>query len=119
MRKRFVDDIWRAKLQVDIELEAERLRSSSGSNNSEVEGNILGVENAGEELMASLKNLGLFQDMKDMVAEMDADGFVCLPELRWLACGNHLPQLPEKEMRSLFYVEPAGLAARLLWWKPF
>ncbi|KAK3845748.1 MAG: hypothetical protein J3R72DRAFT_418351 [Linnemannia gamsii] len=45
-------------------------------------------------------NLGLLQDVVDMVEEMDTDEFVCLPALRRLACGHHLEQRPEKELGS-------------------
>ena len=72
---------------------------------------ILGTGAQDNELMAGLKNLGLMQDVKDMVAEMDTDDFVLLPELRQLACGRHLEQSPEKEMRSIFYVKPTNLSS--------
>lgn len=80
---------------------------------------ILGVRAGDEELLASLKNLSLLQDVIDMVTEMDADDFVCLSSLRRLACGRHLEQSPEKEISSIFYVEPpqpAGLTSWLSSW---
>jgi hypothetical protein len=79
---------------------------------------ILGPRAKDEQLMKSLNNLGLLKDVKEMVEEMDTDEYVCLPELRRLACGHHLEQSPEKELRSLFYVGPGGMTAWLSQWSP-
>ncbi|KAF9122408.1 hypothetical protein BGW39_009769 [Mortierella sp. 14UC] len=84
----------------ETKLETDRLQRIAG-----VVHRIVGPGADDEELMASLASLGLLQDVKDMMVEMDKRDYVCLPELQLLACGNHLARRPEKEMRSLFYVE--------------
>ncbi|KAF9117946.1 hypothetical protein BGW39_001635, partial [Mortierella sp. 14UC] len=65
-----------------------------------------GMDTAAEEVLANLASLGLLQDVKDMMDEMDKHDYVCLPSLQLLACGNYLAQRPEKEMWSQFYFEP-------------
>ena len=79
---------------------------------------ILCADNADEELVASLRILGLLQEVKEKLVEMDTDEFVCLPELRWLAYGHHLAQPTEKEFQSLYYCEPPSLTAKLRRWWP-
>ncbi|KAF9097521.1 hypothetical protein BGX23_008599 [Mortierella sp. AD031] len=100
-RRRAIVDGWASRLEEEAVLEAARLESNTTATND-----LLGKGADNLELMAGLKSLGLLQDVKDMVEEMDTDGFVCLPELRQVACGYHLEQSPEKEMRSVFYVDP-------------
>ncbi|KAF9082191.1 hypothetical protein BGX23_012721 [Mortierella sp. AD031] len=100
-QRRAIVDEWTARLKEEATLEVVRLWT-----NSTIANDILGSGTDDPELMARLKNLGLLQDVKEMVEEMDSDDFVCLPELRQLACGSHLEQTPEKELRSLFYVQP-------------
>ncbi|KAG0217429.1 hypothetical protein BGX33_010614 [Mortierella sp. NVP41] len=94
-RRRAIVDGWASRLEEEAVLEAARLESNTTATND-----LLGKGADNLELMAGLKSLGLLQDVKDMVEEMDTDGFVCLPELRQVACGYHLEQSPEKEMRS-------------------
>ncbi|KAF9090287.1 hypothetical protein BGX29_011555 [Mortierella sp. GBA35] len=100
-QRRAIVDEWTARLKEEATLEVVRLWT-----NNTIANDILGSGTDDPELMAGLKNLGLLQDVKEMLEEMDSDDFVCLPELRQLACGSHLEQTPEKELRSLFYVQP-------------
>jgi hypothetical protein len=109
-RKDVVDG-WFVRLREEAKLEVNRLENSTG-----VADETLGPRAMDERLMAGLKNLGLLQDVVDMIAEMDRDDYSILPELFKVACGQHLGQHPEKEMRSLFYNPPSGLASRLLNW---
>ncbi|KAG0061497.1 hypothetical protein BGZ89_011397 [Linnemannia elongata] len=109
--RRDVVDGWFITLRDEAKKEANRQRNSA-----RIEDEILGARANDEKLMAGLRNLGLLQDVVDMVTEMDTDEYSILPELYKVACGVHYEQNPEKEMRSLFYSPPAGLASRLLSW---
>ncbi|KAF9122407.1 hypothetical protein BGW39_009768 [Mortierella sp. 14UC] len=114
VRRRQLVEGWLWRLEHEAKLEADRLQSTAGAAIG-----LLGPGADDEKLMASLASLGLLQDVKDVMVTMDKYGFVCLPSLQLLACGDHLPQRPEKEMRSLFYVEPLGLIERLSNYSPF
>ncbi|KAG0080958.1 hypothetical protein BGZ90_010724 [Linnemannia elongata] len=81
----------RARLETDTGASSVRRTAAAAARGDDVE------------LMTGLQKLGLLQDVRDMVLEMDGDNFVCLPELYQLAVGQfHLEQTPEKEMRSTF-----------------
>ncbi|KAG0274016.1 hypothetical protein BGZ95_010184 [Linnemannia exigua] len=113
-----ITEWWVRMLKDEAALEAKRLeRISAGANMA-----IIGEGAEDVELMDSLKNLGLLLDVKIMVEKMNDIDFVCLPELRLLACGRHLEQSPEKEMRSVFYVKPGqppGFLSMLSFLNPF
>ncbi|KAF9906079.1 hypothetical protein EC991_001087 [Linnemannia zychae] len=94
-----IADGWTQRMEDETALDARRLESRS----TEMEMTILGDGVDDVELMDSLKNLGLLVDVKEMVKEMIDPEFVCLPELRRLACGRHLEQSPEKEISSVFH----------------
>ncbi|KAG0315699.1 hypothetical protein BGZ97_007933 [Linnemannia gamsii] len=98
-RRREIVEGWTSRLEEEAVMEITRLAKSEGNE-------VLGVGDGDGGLLVSMRNLGMLQDVKDMVVEMDTDEFVCLPELQQLACGNHLEQRPEKEIRSLFYSAP-------------
>ncbi|KAG9072938.1 hypothetical protein KI688_000719 [Linnemannia hyalina] len=109
--RRDVIDGWVVKLREEAMKEGSRQED-----NAKIADEILGPRAGDEKLMGGLRNLGLLQDVVDMVTEMDTDGYSILPELYKVACGMHYEQNPEKEMRSLFYSPPAGLTSRLLNW---
>ncbi|KAF9548677.1 hypothetical protein EC957_005916 [Mortierella hygrophila] len=92
-RRRTVDR-WTTLLELEAVKERARLKTGTGTNY--VQGAVGGQD---VELMTGLQKLGLLEDVRDMVLEMDGDDFVCLPELYQLAVGRpHLEQTPEKEM---------------------
>lgn len=97
----WVADGWKHMPALEAAKEEARLKNSSMETDQ-----VLGAAAAkgpDGELIADLQNLGLLQDVKDMIFEMDRDDFVYLPELYQLAAGRlHLEQTPEKEMRSIF-----------------
>lgn len=100
-RRRIIDK-WTNFLELEAVKEGARLKTDTGTNY--VQGTAAApVRGQGVELMTGLQKLGLLQDVRDMVLEMDGDDFVCLPELYQLAVGRvHLEQAPEKEIRSTF-----------------
>ena len=104
-RRRIVDR-WTILLELEAVKEGARLKTDTGTNY--VQGAAAAaVRGQDVELMTGLQKLGLLQDVRDMVLEMDGDDFVCLPELYQLAVGRlHLEQTPEKEMRSTFDIPP-------------
>ncbi|KAK3819403.1 MAG: hypothetical protein JOS17DRAFT_794058 [Linnemannia elongata] len=103
-RRRAIVEDWKESCKREGDWESLHLWKDAG-----VPMDILGSGRDDVELMKSLKNQGLLQDVVDVVKEMDTDEFDCLPELRQLACGRHLEQTPEKEMRSIFHSGPSGL----------
>ncbi|KAF9278928.1 hypothetical protein BGZ88_000274 [Linnemannia elongata] len=99
-RRRIVDG-WTVLLERETVKEGARLETDTGANC--VRRAAAAARGDDVELMTGLQKLGLLQDVRDMVLEMDGDNFVCLPELYQLAVGQfHLEQTPEKEMRSTF-----------------
>lgn len=98
-RRRIAVEYWTWLLKNEAVQEARRLEDSSV---------ILGMEVGDVELLESMDNLGLLQDVKDMVEEMDKDGFVCLPELRRLGYCGQLEQHPERVLKSVFYKRSSG-----------
>ncbi|OAQ36855.1 hypothetical protein K457DRAFT_886258 [Linnemannia elongata AG-77] len=113
-RRRQLVDGWTWRLEQEAELDTERMK-----NRTVEDEDVLGVEGDYDDLMSSIRHLGLLQDVKELLLEMDRGDFECLPELQVVACGNHLPRRPEREMGSLFSMEPPGLVARLADWNPF
>lgn len=85
-------------------------------NSAKIADEILGSRAGDEKLMDGLRNLGLLQDVVDMVTEMDTDEYSILPELYKVACGVHYEQNPEKEMRSLFSSPLVTLVSTLWSW---
>ncbi|KAF8929234.1 hypothetical protein BGZ47_001189 [Haplosporangium gracile] len=108
-RRRAIVEDWKELCEREVDVESARLRNVAGFPIT-----MLGSGGSDVELMDSLENLGLFRDVVDVVKEMDTDEFDCLPELRQLACGRHLEQTPEKEMRSVFYSGPSGIVGEWL-----
>ncbi|KAG0271573.1 hypothetical protein BGZ95_000611 [Linnemannia exigua] len=100
-RRREMVETWSSgKLKAEIVLEQSR-KEDMRTVSATLDGTLLGARVwEDDELLNSLKNLGLLQDVVDMVEEMDTDKFVCLPALRRLAFGHHLEQSPEKELGS-------------------
>lgn len=96
-RRRQLVDGWTWGLEQEAALDTERMKSRT-----EEDKDILSVEGDYDDLMSSIRHLGLLQDVKEVLLEMDRRDFECLPELHVVACGDHLPQRPEREMRSLF-----------------
>ncbi|KAF9334935.1 hypothetical protein BGZ91_010671 [Linnemannia elongata] len=98
-RRRIVDG-WTILLEREAVKERARLETDTGA--SSVRRTAAAAARGDDvELMTGLQKLGLLQDVRDMVLEMDGDNFVCLPELYQLAVGQfHLEQTPEKEMRT-------------------
>ncbi|KAG0283936.1 hypothetical protein BGZ97_008360, partial [Linnemannia gamsii] len=94
---------WRLEQEAALDMEREKNRTAEDSE-------VIGAEEDSDNLMMmkNLRNLGLLQDVKDVLLEMDRRNFEYLPELQEVACGDHLPQRPEKEIRSLFYMKPPG-----------
>jgi hypothetical protein len=113
-KRKAIVDAWRGHCQWEDGLEDARERNTAGFPIT-----LLGSGGDDVNLMDSMKSLGLLRDVVDMVAEMDTEEFVCLPELRQLACGRHLEQTPEKEMRSVFYTGSFGISGWLSSWRPF
>ncbi|KAF9118600.1 hypothetical protein BGX30_004461, partial [Mortierella sp. GBA39] len=104
-RRRAIVNDWKESYEREADVESVRLLGVAGFSII-----LLGSGRTDLELMESLKNQGLLRDVVDAVKEMDTDEFDCLPELRRLACGRHLDQTPEKEMRSVFHPGgPSGL----------
>jgi hypothetical protein len=105
---------WRLEQEAALDMEREKNRTAEDSE-------VIGAEEDSDNLMMmkNLRNLGLLQDVKDVLLEMDRRNFEYLPELQEIACGDHLPQRPEKEIRSLFYMKPPGFVSRLFEWSPF
>ncbi|KAH7059967.1 hypothetical protein BKA57DRAFT_446076 [Linnemannia elongata] len=100
-RRRIVDG-WTILLEREAVKEGARLETDTGANCVRRAASAA-ARGDDVELMTGLQKLGLLQDVRDMVLEMDGDNFVCLPELYQLAVGQfHLEQTPEKEMRSTF-----------------
>ncbi|KAG0289649.1 hypothetical protein BGZ96_006843 [Linnemannia gamsii] len=92
-------------LELEAAEEEARVKNSSSMETDQVLRAAAGAKDRDGGLMTDMQNLGLLQDVKDMILEMDRDAFVCLPELYQLAVGRlHLEQTPEKEMRSTFDV---------------
>jgi hypothetical protein len=107
-RRRIVVEHWTQLLQNEAVQESGRLESITLGERSV----ILGMGTNDVELLDSMKNLGLLQDVKEMVDEMDKDGFVCLPELRRLGYCGQLEQHPERVIKSVFYERSsAGLGS--------
>ncbi|KAK5829015.1 hypothetical protein F5H01DRAFT_329357 [Linnemannia elongata] len=102
-RRRAIVEEWKEKCEREADLESMRLRGVAVSPKL-----LLGSGHMEFELMERLKNQGLLRDVVDAVRDMDTDEFDCLPELRRLACGRHLEQTPEKEMRSVFHSGLSG-----------
>lgn len=102
-RRRAIVEDWKESCEVEAHFESLRLRSMAGYSTI-----MLGSGHVDSELVESLMNQGLLRDVMDVLKEMDTDEFDCLPELRRLACGRHLEQSPEKEMRSVFHSGPSG-----------
>ncbi|KAG0277557.1 hypothetical protein BGZ95_005728 [Linnemannia exigua] len=48
-----------------------------------------------------LENLGLLSDVKNMVDEMDVDGYCCLPVLKLVSFGSEVAQAPEDALDLL------------------
>ncbi|KAG0380972.1 hypothetical protein BGX24_002192 [Mortierella sp. AD032] len=82
-RRREIVDGWAARLVEEAIPEITRLQNNAASALHD----ILGPGAQDEKVMNGLKNLGLLQDVADMVAEMDTDEFVCLPEISKVAFG--------------------------------
>ncbi|KAK3806228.1 MAG: hypothetical protein JOS17DRAFT_767683 [Linnemannia elongata] len=104
-RRRIVDG-WTILLELEAVKEGARLKTHTGTDF--VQGAAAAAVRCEDvKLMTGLQKLGLLQDVREMVLEMDRNDFVCLPELYELAVGRiHLEQPPEKEMRSTFDIFP-------------
>lgn len=100
-RRRQLVDGWTWRLEQEAALDMERMKKRTAEDKM-----IVGVEESFENLIMSLRYLGRLQDVKDVLLEMDRCDFEYLLELQVVACDNHLPQSPEKEIRALFYIRP-------------
>ncbi|KAK3819390.1 MAG: hypothetical protein JOS17DRAFT_756336 [Linnemannia elongata] len=98
-RRRQLVDGWTWRLEQEAALDTERMKIMT-----EEDKDVLKVVGDYDDLMSSIRHLGLLQDVKEVLLEMDRRDFECLPELQVVACGDHLPQRPEKEMMSLFFL---------------
>ncbi|KAK3819426.1 MAG: hypothetical protein JOS17DRAFT_756413 [Linnemannia elongata] len=106
---------WTQQLGEAAILEERRLNNRTGAHSI-----ILGEGAEDVELMDSMKNLGLLQDVKDMLQEMNKEDFVCLPDLRLFGCCGQLEQSPERVFRSVLAHEPpAESRSWFSGWSPF
>ncbi|KAF9097507.1 hypothetical protein BGX23_008585 [Mortierella sp. AD031] len=88
---------WRHKEAEENRLEGAR-RKFGGVRRAEP------ASNSTEDLAIAkeLKNLGLLEDVRNMVKEMDSSSFVCLPDLQRISFEYPFDNLPRNELYRLF-----------------
>ncbi|KAF9117697.1 hypothetical protein BGX30_005229 [Mortierella sp. GBA39] len=108
VRSRQLIDGWAWRLEQEDALDTEGMRNRTLEDN-----NVIGEEGDYNDLSSSIRHLGLLHDVKEVLLEMDRRDFEYLSALQVVACGDHLPKPPEREMRSLFNMDPPGLVMQL------